>query len=495
MVSKRLATVLTGSDWFCGAGGTTEGAMWAGLEMRAAANHWDLAIETHNTNHPNVDHYLTNLSQADPRYFPRTNILMASPECTNHSLAKGCKRVQQGQLSFDGFKGALDPAEERSRATMWCVPRFAEYHDYEVIIVENVVDVRYWRLWDAWIHAMRLLDYEYELCYFNSMFFHPVNGLSDYAPQSRDRIYVVFWKKGNLKPDLGFRPAAWCGVCEANIEAVQSWKKPHKRWGRYGERRQYVYCCPVCAGVVEPYYYAAWNAIDWNISAPRIGDRKRPLKKNTLRRIEIGLEKYGRQSLVIQTDRSHAKNNRSFTLGQALPTQTARQNLAFLVDIYGLDGQRKPVGLDGALPTLHTTPTFGLVSSPFMVEMHGGNDARTIEQPLHCVLAGGNHHGVVIPQPFVTSYYGGSDVNRGVVEAASTITTVDRMGLVAPQENLKVEDCSFRMLQPHEIKDAMGFRPEYVLLGTKRQQVKLAGNAVTPPVMEWLVRQCIKTLV
>ena len=39
----------------------------------------------------------------------------------------------------------------------------------------------------------------------------------------------------------------------------------------------------------------------------------------------------------------------------------------------------------------------------------------------------------------------------------------------------------FRMLTPDEIKRGMAFAADYLLLGTKREQVKQAGNAVTPP--------------
>ncbi|MGH2619313.1 MAG: hypothetical protein ACRDHG_01915, partial [Anaerolineales bacterium] len=352
---------------------------------------------------------------------------------------------------------------------------------------------------------------------------------------------MVFWKKGNPKPDLDFRPLAWCSRCEKQVNAVQSWKNPQRRWGRYGQRGQYLYRCPTCTETIEPFYYAAWNAIDWSIEAPRIGDREehglQPLKENTLRRIGIGLERYGRQPLLIQLDRTHAQNNRAFSLLGPVPTQTTQQNLAFL-GIYGPEGQRKVVDLKSAMPVLTTTPTFGLVirmkgdieaaarglegplptlttvgapafivsmrgesshghsaisindplptqtteGAPFIVEMHGSNNARGIDQPLHYVLAGGNHHGLVMP--FIGSYYGGSDVIRPISEALPTATTIDRLSLTVPQEELRIEDCGFRMLQPHEIQDAMGFRPDYVLLGTKKERVKLAGNAVTPPVME-----------
>ncbi|HET7398971.1 MAG TPA: DNA cytosine methyltransferase, partial [Intrasporangium sp.] len=47
--------------------------------------------------------------------------------------------------------------------------------------------------------------------------------------------------------------------------------------------------------------------------------------------------------------------------------------------------------------------------------------------------------------------------------------------------------CRFRMLEPHEIKRGMAFPDEYVMLGTKREQVKMAGNAVTPPAARDLI--------
>src|SRR6185369_3423137 len=154
-----------------------------------------LAIDTHSTNFPEVDHDCADMSAVDPRRYPSTNIFITSPECTNHTLAKGKPRRLYERDLFG--KVLIDPAEERSRATMWDVPRFAEYHDYEIIVVENVVDAAQWVMFDAWLTAMHALGYEHEVVYFNSMFAWP-------TPQSRDRLYTFFWKKGNKKPDLEF---------------------------------------------------------------------------------------------------------------------------------------------------------------------------------------------------------------------------------------------------------------------------------------------------
>lgn len=290
----KKQSYITLTDQFCGAGGSSQGArqlaeqLGGGLEVKLALNHWKLAIETHQHNFPDTMHDCTDISACDPRRYPSTDILLTSPECTNHSLAKGKKIVRAQMELYD--TGALDPAAERSRATMWDVPRFAEYHNYNMIIVENVVDARKWVMFDAWLMAMHSLGYKHKCVYLNSMHCHP-------TPQSRDRMYVVFWKKGNKAPDLDIKPLAHCTKCDKDVHSVQTWKKSHIQFGKY--KQQYIYCCPGCAKQVEPYYYAAFNCIDWSNIGTRIGDRKKALSENTIRRIEYGLKKYGTQPLAV----------------------------------------------------------------------------------------------------------------------------------------------------------------------------------------------------
>src|SRR5260370_34062825 len=113
----RKSSDLTVTDQFCGAGGSSLGATAAGARVVLALNHWKLAVETHNTNFPDTLHDCTDISACDPRRYPSTDILLTSPECTNHSLAKGKKRRYQSQLDL-WQEGKSDPAEERYRATM-----------------------------------------------------------------------------------------------------------------------------------------------------------------------------------------------------------------------------------------------------------------------------------------------------------------------------------------------------------------------------------------
>ena len=477
---------LTVTDQFCGAGGSSIGAVATGAELRLALNHWSLAIETHNSNFPDAAHDCTDISACDPRRYPSTDILITSPECTNHSLAKGKRKITQRDL----FGNGPDPAEERSRATMWDVPRFAEYHKYSVIIVENVVDARNWVTFDAWLHAMQLLGYEHQAVYFNSMFAHT-------TPQSRDRMYVVFWRKGHRKPRLDFNPPAWCATCQKDVDAVQAWKQG-RRSGKYNQ--QYVYACPKCAGVVQPYYYCAASAIDWDLPIQRIGDRSVPLKEKTMARIEAGLRKYAQPVAV---DTAYAEANRFAPLTDPLRTQTARQTMGIAVPPY----------------LVH-----GLVTPPVQITLRGQNAPKSVTDPVDTVAASGNHHALLVPyyksgnaskvtdpvptvttverhalvtMPFVMGYYtrpaGLQAAVSSVDEPLPTQSTQPRHYLVQPGEIPAVEDCGFRMLQPHEIKAAMAFPQGYIILGGKREQVKQLGNAVTPPVMGMLMQRIAET--
>lgn len=548
---------ITVTDQFCGAGGSSIGATHAGAELRLALNHWKLAIETHNSNFPDADHDCTDISACDPRRYASTTMLITSPECTNHSLAKGKARKLQAQLELFG-RAEIDPSEERSRATMWDVCRFAEHHHYQIVIVENVVEARWWTPFPAWLHAMELLGYNHKCVYLNSMHHHP-------TPQSRDRMYVVFWKKSLRAPNLDFRPRAHCPACGGDVQAVQSWKNPKKPWGKY--QQQYVFRCPACAAEVVPYYYCAANAIDWSLPAPRIGDRPRPLKDKTRKRIEIGLKKFGRSvqlvgnyspgwtrpvtqptgtvtgadhhalltppmlanfvqsgsensrassvegpwptqvgnvhhalvtpPFLVQTSHPYAESEvKTYPADGPIPTQTARQELGvtippFLLSVNHSTDRARPI--TDAAPTAMPQGNPYLVTPPYIVELRGANQPKGVDEALSTMVSSGNHHGLVVP--FLTSYNSTSN-GSGVQEPIPTQDTRDRHALVlGPVANVSaVDDCGFRMLQPHEIGRAMAFPEDYVVVGNQRQRVKQYGNAVTPPVMRWLVERCLEVL-
>lgn len=460
---SHLTSDITATDLFCGCGGSSIALEAAGGTLKLAMNHWRRAVETHEQMFPHADHVLCDISLTNPAWYPRTTLLIAGPSCQNHSLSKGVTR-KHGQKTM--FEPELDdPSADRSRATAWDVIRFLEYHRHEAGVVENVVEFRHWELWNSWVHALDALGYAYQVVYQNSMFCHPV-------PQSRDRLYVVCWRKGNRAPNLDYRPRAWCECCGQNVDAVQSWKKPHAPWGRYGRTGQYIYRCPTCAGAVVPYYYAAANAIDWSLPAPRIGEREalglRPLKQKTLDRIQAGLERFGTQAQPFAVDIAHSHSD-SFrctdTMEQPLPTQTTAHTL------------------DVSIP-------------PFLISLNHSNERfkDTTRESLATVMPQANPALAVPPGAFLASYYKEGGQLHRITDAMPTIPTIEKHALVEPEAKLTLEDTRFRMLEPAEIRAGMGFPEDYRISGNKREQIKQLGNAWTPPAGQWIIERIIESL-
>lgn len=572
---------LTATDLFCGAGGSSSGLVAAGYKVVIAANHWQMAIDSHQLNHPETDHTNADISQVEPSWFPTTDVLWASPECTNHSVAKGVKRqrsLNDALFDLDGTRPLPDEAANRSRATMWDVPRFAEYHHYKAIIIENVVDAYRWIPFPAWLQSMELLGYEHEIVWLNSMH---AQAFGMPAPQSRDRMYIVFWLKGRkvkggmLKPQIQkwTRPDAFCPT-DGLVSAVQVMKKK-EAWGRY--RAQYVYRCPKCAAVVEPGWLPAASAIDWSIPGERIGDKKKPLAEKTRARIERGIERYWKPLVVTAAGNTYDGINTGSNYLRAYPTDTpmpvqqttAQHGLAvhpLITD--GIHGAGTVQSGNDPMLTQTTAQTKGVAFPPFLAQFRerertldpaleplttlvadGANHALLVpmegregknaapasgphrtqstrnetalivplrnngvakpaSRPIDTVSAEGNHHALIMRnntargdqgqmstpvseamrtlttaghQSLLVPYYSASETAKPTSEPHGTLTTTDRYGLVESEISLDVDDVLFRMLTPDEIKVGMAFARDYVLLGTKREQVKQAGNAVTPP--------------
>jgi len=517
---------VTLTDLFCGAGGSSLGATAAGGTLLMAANHWQTAIDVHQAHFPDAGHDCADISQADPRRYPRTDILLASPECTNHSRARGVSRKRQDPTLWD----APDPTAERSRATMWDVVRFAEQLRYSAVIVENVVEATKWVLWPAWWQAMESLGYTGRVVSINSMH-HDV-------PQSRDRIYVV-WCRNGLAPNLELEPAAWCPHCDRTTTARQAFK-PGRKIGRY--RAQWVWSCTGCHRPVEPAAPPAARIIDWSLPCPRIGDRTKPLAAATRARILAGMQRYGWAPIVTAGAGNvfeTTPGNRARPVTDPLPVQqtTATSALvnpppsAFLAHTAHSGPSVRVHGLDEPPPTVCSSDD----RLSLVVHLRGtdpgqlAGSATTSTEPLRTVSAGGMHHALVmantsnnvphdVEDPMSTVVAGtqrhallmrnmtprgaAGQMCTPVSESARTFTTTSPQSLLVPAVapvvvdlQALVDECGFRMLEPYEVAAAMAFPEGYIPRSLpKKDQVKLAGNAVTPPVMTWLAGYVIQAI-
>jgi DNA (cytosine-5)-methyltransferase 1 len=571
-VSWRSLGEITVTDIFCGGGGSSTGmSQIPGIKIVMAANHWDLAVEVHNANHPGADHAAVDLHEEDPRYFPKTDILWASPECTKWSQASGGKysSVSTEIDLLDLLNPELieeDPETaivQRSRLLMFDVLRFAEHHRYRAMVIENVVDVarnpKFSEAWALWRKGLTNLGYEYRVVSLNSMH---AQACGDPAPQSRDRLYVVCWLKGQKAPDIDkvMRPLAWCPQCQQVIESQQVWKNG-RTVGKY--RSQYIYIHGACGTAVEPGYLPAAAAIDWTLRGTRIGDRNKPLADKTRRRIAAGIAKYWSpfhmESGGNQYDAADPKHKsfgdpngyyRAWSTLDALKTLHTQETKALVVPLEGRAGDRISSDLDPlrtqtarhqdafvtraefggstypvdqAHPTFTTYDTASVIESPFIAELRGGgSDARSVESPMSTVTASGNHHGLVMPyygastgcqptsQPLGTvttvdrhalihrNNTGGAEMTTPASEYMRTLTTAGHQSILTPGDieaaEAQVDGCLFRMLEPKEVARGMAFPADYIWGGTRREQVKLAGNAVTPPAARDLMSVVVEAL-
>lgn len=161
-------------DLFCGAGGSSHGAVMAGATPVAALDMWDLAIATYQLNFPDTITYRMKAGSLSTRRLldevGRIDLLIASPECTSHSVAKGNK-----------------PRCENSRATAFEVIRFAKILKPRWVVVENVLQMRSWQRFDEWHKKLQVLGYSTDVSVLDAQF----HG----TPQSRSRLFII----GDLK--------------------------------------------------------------------------------------------------------------------------------------------------------------------------------------------------------------------------------------------------------------------------------------------------------
>lgn len=479
------------ADLFCGAGGTSTGAIEAlnalGYSAKlTAVNHWDVAVATHTVNHPDARHLCASLDSLNPRdlFKPgELQLLWASPECTHHSVARGGK-----------------PINDQSRATAWCVTRWAEALLPPVILIENVPEFLTWgpcgssgrplktRRGDtfrAWVASLESIGYKVD---------HRILCAADFGdPTTRRRLFIQAVR--------GRRRIVWPNPTH----------RPHGETDLFGDAKP---------------WRAARECIDWNLKGGSIFDRKRPLKPKTMKRIMAGLEKFGGKPFLA------ILRGTSTTRDLELPTPTITSGgghlglvESFIVEVAHGDGNGpartdRIKSINVPLGTVTCSNRFGLVE-PFLINVaHAGGDrATSINAPVPTIPAGhrGEHaliepfivpmehsgrgrlRGVSEPlptittakggaiglcEPFLTSYYGNGGATS-VDEPAPTVTTKDRFALVVPDGTTM--DIRFRMLQPHELAAAQGFRSDYQFTGTKTDQVKQIGNAVPRSLAKSLV--------
>lgn len=157
-------------DLFCGGGGSSWGAKAAGAEIVCGVDAWDLAARTFESNFRKATAIHATLTEdCGPETIGnvgRVDLILASPECTHHTCAKGSK-----------------PRDEGSKRTARYLLNFASKLKPRFMVLENVVQMRSWHGYDPLMDELRALGY----------FVTPqVLDAADFGvPQTRKRLFLL----------------------------------------------------------------------------------------------------------------------------------------------------------------------------------------------------------------------------------------------------------------------------------------------------------------
>lgn len=404
----KLKKKLLAADLFCGAGGSSTGLLMAAalLDRKVeltAINHWDRAVETHAANHPKANHFCEELTTLDPKKaIPagKLDLLIASPECTHHSVARGGK-----------------PMNDQSRASAWCVLRWATTLRVDRILIENVREFVTWgpigsngrplksrrgETFAAFVNSLESLGYRVEWRFLNA---------ADYGDATtRQRLF--------LQAALGKRPIRWPSPSHSRDQT------------------------PGLFGSLKP-WRAAREVIDWRLVGGSIFNRKQPLSENTLERIRAGLRKFGGQNaepflLAMNYMSSREKDARhNHSVNKPIPTITAGGNHFGLVEPFLMSAGGPKVdarSINRPVNTVLTRDHMALVD-PFIVGAggpRGQGSPQSVGDPLGTVTTE-NHRALVEPFLMHTTHHGGDRVNS-VDGPVPTVTGANRgeQALVQP---------------------------------------------------------------
>jgi len=157
-------------DIFCGGGGSSYGARNAGAKIVCGIDLCATATATYAENFPHAVTVSSRLEDVNPKTLRdrigEIDLLLASPECTNHTCAKGAA-----------------PRSESSRATAMQTLRYAREFRPRFVVMENVVNMRPWSRYGELKES--LVDLGYNIAEF-------IIDASDFGvPQSRKRLFIV----------------------------------------------------------------------------------------------------------------------------------------------------------------------------------------------------------------------------------------------------------------------------------------------------------------
>lgn len=479
-------------DLFCGAGGTSSGIHFSGLQnmfVAACVNHDANAINSHKENHPHALHftedvrnfdvvlYLTALVERLRQEFPDCVInLWGSLECTNFSNAKG---------------GQARDADSRSLAEHMYM--YLEHLKPDSFWIENVREFMSWGPLDKnkkpisktagtsftkWVKKVESFGFKSDKVILNSADFG--------ACQKRRRLFMQF-----AKPQFEI---SWPIPTHSENPEASNLKK----------------------------YNAVKKVLQLDLEGNSIFNRKRALSENTLKRIYAGLNKFiaqGEKGFTKQYN-SGSDSNRVKSLNEPIGTITTNNRFALvqthLSTYYGNFGLHS---IDEPSPTVTTKDRISKIDVNFMDAQYGNSKPSSIDEPIGTLTTVPKFNLIKAKQYILNPSWGGH--NSSIEEPSCTIIArqdkaplylvTTKLGLIKcpiyeddSETMIKIKefmvcygivDILMRMLIIDELKQIQGFPINYKLIGTQAEQKKYIGNAVEVNQAKAIVRNNYLSLI
>lgn len=161
-------------DLFCGGGFGARGAVRGGGIPLLGLDAWELATKTYKANFPDAEIITEPIESVDVaklgrRYKP--DVLLTSPECTSHSIARGSR-----------------PGTEKSRETAIGIVPWIKSMKPRWVIVENVNRMKKWDRHNELVGTIEQLGYTVSDLLLNSADFG--------SAQARKRMFLVCDREG-----------------------------------------------------------------------------------------------------------------------------------------------------------------------------------------------------------------------------------------------------------------------------------------------------------
>ncbi|MCL2410083.1 MAG: DNA cytosine methyltransferase [Treponema sp.] len=295
------------------------------------------------------------------------------------------------------------PRSDQSRASAWLILKWLQELYVKRVIIENVPEFLSWGPLDSKGQPIKNKKGELFNCFISSL---------------RSLGYTVDWKILTCA-DYG-DPTTRRRLF---VQAVRG--KKRIMWPQIthmdGAGDSLFGCQP---------WIPARDIIDWNLPGTSIFDRKKPLADATIRRIAAGIEKYwgdyAKPFLAVLYGTSDVRS-----LDLPLPSVTASgAHHALIEPVPLLMGHQSGQGARSVDQPVHTVLAQGRVNliQPMLVDFTHKNKPSSVEQPLRTITTK-CHFGLV--EPLIMEYYGNGGTEP-VSNPLKTVTTKDRFALLEP---------------------------------------------------------------